>query len=61
MVVGVALVEYEFPFEGFRSVTQSNISCRNKIELCYGLRAIRSVGIFGFAGISVTMSLKIIP
>lgn len=61
MVVGVALVQYKFPIEGFRFDTQSNLSCRNNIALCYGLRTVRSVGIFGFSGTSVTMSLKTIP
>lgn len=59
LVVGVALVEYKFPFEGFRYGTQSDISCRNRTTLCFGLRAIRSVGVFGFASTLATMSLNI--
>ena len=58
LVVGVALVEYNFPFEGFRFGTQSDISCRNRTALCFGLRTIRSVGVFGFASMLVKMSLK---
>ena len=58
LVVGIIFVEIKFPREGLQEliVQHTNTSkdesrnCTSHPSLCFSLRAIRSIGIFGFFG-----------
>ena len=52
LIVGIVFVEFYFPMEGFREIVHSvNVTkCEDSVSLCFGLRAIRSTGLFGFFG-----------